>query len=898
MSEQTSKQQLSDRYNPNEVEGRVYAWWETNGYFKADSRSTKPPFSIILPPPNVTGFLHMGHALDHTIQDLLIRWKRMNGFNAMWLPGTDHAGIATQSVVEREVKKAEHLTRHQLGREKFVEKIWEWKEQYGHRIYQQMRRLGDSCDWERATFTLDEGVSKSVRKVFVSLYKKGWIYKGQRLINWSGPLETAISDLEVEYKQVKGSLWHINYPLEDGSGFLTVATTRPETLLGDSAVCVNPEDERYKHLIGKNVFIPLIKRKVKIIADNYVDKSFGSGVVKITPAHDFNDYKIGKTHGLEFINILTKKTTLNENAGPYQGLTVVEARKRILEDLKTNGLLIKEDPHVNNVGHCSRSGAVVEPFLSEQWFVKTENLSIPARRVVESGTIRFEPESWTKVYLHWMNIIEDWCISRQLWWGHRIPAWSCASCEHVTVSEVDPTACEKCGSSQLSQEEDVLDTWFSSALWPFSTMGWPEDTETLKTFYPTSYLVTGHDIIFFWVARMIMMGLEFKRDVPFRTVYIHGLVRDSQGKKMSKSAGNSVDPVEMIEKHGADALRFSFLAHLYSGKDFKFTEQRLEGYRNFMNKIWNAARFALSHLQDFKSPAAGIKALPNKIQVSVFDQWIIEKLGEVEGVVEKALEQERFSDAATALYQFTWNQFCDWYIEFTKPILSGSNKEEREATQLVMAQTLNRMMRLLHPFVPFISEEIYQKLPIRGEACIVDQYPNPRNDKEFLALGSPQAAYEIDIVKEVITAIRNIRGENRISPAEKLNVRIGVSQDDMQKILGNNKSALLNMARLENLDIGAEGNMQKCAVTPITVKNGQIKVIIPLEGLVDFDEEIKRINKAVEKLERDISLLTNKLSNEKFIANADEDVVAADRVLLSQSKLQIESLKDALIRFK
>ena len=902
MSEQTSPQiptsTLSDRYNPGEVEARVYKWWEDGGFFKAENRSTKPPFSIILPPPNVTGFLHMGHALDHTIQDLLIRWKRMNGFNAMWLPGTDHAGIATQMVVEREIKKTDHMNRHQLGREKFVEKIWEWKNQYGNRIYQQMRRLGDSCDWDRATFTLDEGASKAVRKTFVSLYKKGWIYKGQRLVNWSGPLESAISDLEVEHRQIKGSLWHIKYALEDGSGFLTIATTRPETLLGDTAVCVNPDDDRYKHLIGKKVIVPLIQRKVKIIADNYVDKAFGSGVVKITPGHDFNDYKIGKIHHLDIINILTKKTLLNENAGPYEGLSVMDARKKVVEDLKAQGLLEKEEPHINNVGHCDRTGAVAEPFLSEQWFVKTEGLAVPARRVVESGTIRFEPESWTKVYLHWMNIIEDWCISRQIWWGHRVPAWNCAHCNHVTVSESDPTACEKCGKADLKQEDDVLDTWFSSALWPFSTMGWPEETETLKTFYPTSYLVTGHDIIFFWVARMIMMGLEFKRDVPFRTVYIHGLVRDSQGKKMSKSSGNSVDPVEMIEKHGADALRFSFLAHLHSGKDFKFAEQRLEGYRNFMNKIWNAARFALSHLADFQVPPEGVKALPNRSQISVFDQWIVTKLGEVEKTVEEALEKEKFSEAATALYQFTWNQFCDWYIEFTKPIMAGTNKEERVATQLVMAQTLNRMMRLLHPFAPFISEEIYQKIPIRSSACIVDQYPNIRNDKEFLSLGSAQAAYEIDIVKDVVTAIRNIRGENRISPAEKLKIRIGVTQDDMQKILGNNKNAIMNMARLEALDIGLDGNLLKCAVAPITVKDGQIKVIIPLEGLVDFDEEIKRINKAVEKLAKEIGILNGKLSNEKFIANADEDVVAADRVLLAQSKLQIESLKEALIRFQ
>ncbi|MNJ92801.1 Valine--tRNA ligase [compost metagenome] len=890
-------EQLSDRYNPAEVEGRTYQWWESSGFFKAQDQSTKPPFSIILPPPNVTGFLHMGHALDHTIQDMLIRWKRMNGFNAMWLPGTDHAGIATQSVVEREIKKTENKSRHDLGREQFVERIWDWKNQYGDRITNQMRRLGDSCDWDRLTFTLDDGVSKAVRKVFVSLYKKGWIYRGQRLVNWSGPLETAISDLEVEHKQVKGFLWHINYPLEDGSGFLTIATTRPETMLGDSAVCVHPDDERYKHLIGKNVVIPLINRKIKIIADTYVDKDFGSGVVKITPAHDFNDYKIGKAHNLQFINILNKKTEINENGGPYQGLKVAEARKKILEDLKEQNLLVKEEPHINSVGHCSRSGAVVEPFLSEQWFVKTDQLAVPAKRVVESGTIRFEPESWTKVYLHWMNNIEDWCISRQLWWGHRIPVWYCADCGHHTVAETDAVACEKCGSKNVSQDEDVLDTWFSSALWPFSTMGWPNDTETQKTFYPTNYLVTGHDIIFFWVARMIMMGLEFKRDVPFRTVYIHGLVRDSQGRKMSKSLGNSIDPVEMIEKHGADALRFTFAAHLFSGKDFKFSEQRLEGYRNFMNKIWNAARFALSNLSDFKAPAEGVKALPNKAHISVFDQWIITKLAEVTKEVEDALEGENFSGAANALYHFIWNQFCDWYIEFTKPVMNGTNADEKAATQMVIAQVLNRMMRLLHPFAPFISEEIYQKLPIKGQACIVDQYPNVRNDKDFLALGSAQSAFEIDVVKEVISAIRNIRGENRISPAIKINVRLGVSSDHVQKLLGNNRTALLTMGRIENLEIGEEGNLTKCAVATVVVKDATVKVIIPLEGLVDFDEEVKRINKAIEKLQKDIGLLSGKLSNEKFVANAEEEVVAADRVLLAQSKVQLESLRDALTRF-
>lgn len=894
MADNTS---LSDRYNPSDVETRIYKGWEDAGYFKAQDQSTKPPYSIILPPPNVTGFLHLGHALDHTIQDVLVRWKRMNGFNVLWLPGTDHAGIATQAVVEKELKK-EGITRHQLGREKFVAKIWEWKHQYGDRIYSQMRKLGDSCDWGRATFTLDDGVSKAVRKVFVTLHKKNAIYRGTRLVNWSGPLESAISDLEVEHKQVKGSIWHIRYKLEDGSGELIVATTRPETLLGDTAVCVHPEDERYRKLIGKNVILPILGRKIPIIADTYVDKEFGSGVVKITPAHDFNDYKIGKAHNLPMINILTKKAEMNEQAGPYAGLKVQEARKRILEDLKTQDLLEKEEPHVLNVGHCSRTGAVVEPFLSEQWFMKMEQLAVPATRVAESGTTRFEPDSWTKVYLHWMNIIEDWCISRQLWWGHQIPAWHCADCKHVTVAENTPAHCESCQSKNIKQDEDVLDTWFSSALWPFSTMGWPNETETLKTFYPTNVLVTGHDIIFFWVARMMMMGLEFMRDVPFRQVYVHGLVRDSQGRKMSKSLGNSVDPVEMIEKHGADALRFSFMAHVHSGKDFKFSEQRLEGYRNFMNKIWNATRFSLMNLQDFKTPAAGVKAMPNKAHLSVFDQWLIYKLAQVEKTVEEALEQDRFSDASNALYQFVWYEFCDWYIEFVKPITGGPASPEREATQLVIAQTLNRIMRLLHPFIPFITEELYQKLPIKGTACIIDQYPNPRNDKEFLSFGSESAALEIDLVKEVLSAVRNIRGENRISPATKINVRLVPSDSAVKTHLDRNRSAILTMGRIENLDIGAEGNLSKCAVTPVAIKDSTVKVIIPLEGLVDIAEEVKRIQKAVEKLTKDVGTLSGRLSNENFVKNASEDVVEADKLLLEQSKKQLQSMQEALARLQ
>jgi valyl-tRNA synthetase len=896
MPETTTTQTLSDRYSASEVEQRIYKWWEERGYFKAHDQSTKPPFSIILPPPNVTGSLHMGHALDHTIQDVLIRWKRMSGFNALWLPGTDHAGIATQSVVERELKK-ENLTRHGLGREKFIERVWSWKNQYGNRIYEQMRRLGDSCDWERATFTLDPGVSKSVRKVFVELYKKNLIYKGTRLVNWSGPLETAISDLEVEHRETKGSLYYIDYRVDgQPDRILTVATTRPETLLGDTAICVHPEDARYRDLVGKSVILPLTGRKIPVIADDYVDQTFGSGVVKITPAHDFNDYQMGVRHKLPMINILNKNGTLNENAAKYQGLKVQEARKRILEDLKTEGSLNREEAYKHSIGYCSRSGAVAEPFLSEQWFARMKQMSVPARRVVESGTIRFEPEQWTKTYLHWMDIIEDWCISRQLWWGHRIPAWYCKACDHITVSETDASVCEKCQSTDIHQDEDVLDTWFSSALWPFSTMGWPEDSEALKTFYPTNMLVTGFDIIFFWVARMIILGLEFQKDVPFRKVFIHGLIRDSEGKKMSKSTGNALDPVELIEQHGADALRFTLMSQMSGGRDLKFSESRLEGYRNFMNKIWNATRFSLAALHDFEVPTDGLRATPRKADLSVADMWIVHATSQVEKQVEEFLEEDRFSDAAGALYHFVWNEFCDWYLEIVKPVIYGEPSAERTATQLVLAQTLNRAMRLLHPFIPFITEEIFQKLPIRGEALIVESYPTIRNDKEWLAIGSPEAAFEMQIVKEVITAIRNIRGENLIKPGQLIKARLAPSDDRVQKILGENKAAIMRLARLEECVISSDGSALKCALAPVRLQDASVDVIIPLEGLVDIEEEIKRIHKGIEKLQKEIAVLNGKLTNANFVKNAPEELVVADRALLEQLRARDERLRDSLTR--
>lgn len=887
--------QLSDRYNPKEVEEKTYLWWEMNGYFNAEDVSTKPPYSIILPPPNVTGSLHLGHALDHTIQDVLIRWKRMSGFNTLWLPGTDHAGIATQSVVERELKK-QGLNRKDLGREAFVNKVWEWKHQYGDRIVSQMKRLGDSCDWRRQVFTLDEGVSKSVRKVFVDLYKKKLIYRGSKLINWSPALESAISDLEVEYKEIKGSLYHIRYDLEDGSGHLVIATTRPETLLADTAVAVHPEDERYKNFIGKNLVLPISGRKIPVIADAHVEKEFGTGALKVTPAHDFNDYEMGLRHNLKLVNMLNKDGTLNEVGGVYKGLKVQEARKQLVAAIEASGQLIKTETHVHQVGHCSRTNCVVEPMLSDQWFVKTAPLSEAAKRVVESGTIQFEPESWTKTYLHWMSIIQDWCISRQLWWGHRIPAWYCKSCQHTTVSEADPTKCEKCGSTQITQDEDVLDTWFSSALWPFSTMGWPEETETLKTFYPTNVLVTGHDIIFFWVARMIMQGLEFNKDVPFRTVYIHGLIRDAQGKKMSKSVGNAEDPIELIEEMGADALRFTLMAQIASGRDLKFSRQRLEGYRNFMNKVWNAARFSLAALENFQPPSDAEMALPNKSDLSDADQWIIHKLGVCEKATDEALHQYRFSDAANAVYTFIWHEFCDWYLEFIKPVIYGEDGAEKAATQLVLAQVLNRAMRLLHPFAPFISEEIYQKLPIKKEACVIDRFPTIKIDKDWLALGSATVAEELDVVREVIMAIRNIRGENRIKPGVAIHVRLAPMDDKIQKILGNNKNFIKTLAKVEDLAIEATGELNRCAVTPVRVAEMGVDVVVPLSGLVDFDEELKRVTKAIEKIEKDMAGLSQRLNNENFVKNAPEDVVEQGRAQLKEMTEQLEALQKSKLR--
>ncbi|MCB0348565.1 MAG: valine--tRNA ligase, partial [Bdellovibrionales bacterium] len=878
---------------------KTYKWWQDNHFFSALDQSTKPPFSATLPPPNVTGMLHMGHALDYTLQDVVIRYKRMMGFNAMWMPGQDHAGIATQAVVEKELMKKDKTRRQDLGREKFLEKVWEWKETYGNRILEQCKRLGLSLDWDRARFTLDEKSSRSVEKAFVDLFKKGLIYRGTRLVNWSPKLESAISDLEVDNQQQKGLIYHIKYPIEGTSDFIQIATTRPETLLGDTAVAVHPEDTRYKHLIGKHVILPVVNRKIMIIADTYVDQDFGSGAVKITPAHDFNDYQLGKRHDLEMINILNRNGTLNENTPKeYQGLSVKEAREKILTELKTLQVFVKEEPHTLNTPLCSRTGCVVEPMLSQQWFVKINDLAIPAKRVVESGTISFEPEMWTKTYLHWMNNIDDWCISRQLWWGHRIPVWYCKDCNHNTCAAGKVSTCEKCNSKNIEQDEDVLDTWFSSALWPFSTLGWPEDTEALKTFYPNDLLITGHDIIFFWVARMIMMGLYFQEDVPFRKVYMHGIVRDSQGRKMSKSLGNGIDPLEIIEKEGADALRFCLLSQVQSGKDLKFSEQRLETSRNFMNKIWNASRFSLTVLEGFEPPKDGTDASVSPVDLSLPDIWITQKLADTIEVVNKSLLNYKFSEAANALYHFTWNDLCDWYIEFIKPIVYGTNEAEKKATQMVLAQTFNRTLRLLSPFIPFITEELFTKMPIKSGSCMGDKYPTLDSEKNWLKIASKEKAKELDIVKDVIVAIRNIRGENRIKHSEKLEVSLVIAGPELQKVLGENKSFILQMAGLKTCAITDAAQMQKCAVNVVTTDWGKIEVVVPLEGLVDFDEEVKRVEKSIEKLQSSISVLERKFNNESFIKNAPPEIVEADKLQMENTKQEIRVLSEHLQRLK
>ncbi len=871
--------QLDKQYQPHDVEKRWLEYWDKHRLAHADETRDGETFSMAIPPPNITGSLHMGHAFNNTLQDIMARWQRMRGVNTLWQPGTDHAGIATQNVVERQLQ-AEGTNRQEVGREKFVERVWQWKKESGGNINHQLVQLGCSLDWERDRFTMDEGLSRAVREVFVSLYDEGLIYKGDYIINWCPRCHTALSDLEVEHQEKPGHLYHIKYPLKDGSGTLIVATTRPETMLGDTAVAINPEDPRHKGQGGKTVILPLLKREIPIIEDNYVDIEFGTGALKVTPAHDPNDFEIGQRHQLESINVMDPDARMNDNAGPYKGQDRFDARKAIVEDLKAQDLLVKIEDHTHKVGHCYRCKTVVEPYLSKQWFVKTQPLAKPAMEVVRDGTIQIVPKFWENTYFEWMENIRDWCISRQIWWGHQIPAWTCGTCNEFTVARETPSACRHCGGTDLTQETDVLDTWFSSALWPFSTLGWPDQTESLKKFYPTSVLCTGFDILFFWVARMIMMGLKFMDDIPFHHVYIHALIRDAEGQKMSKTKGNVIDPLVMMDQYGTDALRFTLAAFAAQGRDIKLDEERIDGYRNFCNKLWNASRFAFMNLEDYK----GTCALKTSKHRSLADRWILSRLNRTAQDVQVALEAFRFNDAATTLYKFIWNEFCDWYIELSKSRLNSDNANEKQATQNVLVHVLEAALKLLHPFMPFITEEIWQKLPKDGDSIMVASFPefDPKSE-------DAEAETHLQWIMEIINAARNIRGEMNLKPSLKIPLRIKTNDTEKELIANTSAYYVIELARLEDLEVGP--SVVKPKVSASSILSGA-EVIVPLEGLMDFGEEKKRVEKELKKVEKEIIFLSKKLSNPNFVDRAPPDVIEKDRqkhedLSEKQTKLQV-----------
>ncbi len=859
--------ELSPSYEPKEAEEKWYEYWEKKGYFHADVNDGKEPYSIVIPPPNVTGNLHMGHALNNTLQDILARWQRMKGKSVLWMPGTDHAGIATQNVVER-LLASEGKTKHDLGREEFEKRVWLWKEHSGNQIQGQLRRLGSSLDWERERFTLDAGLSKAVRKVFVTLYDEGLIYQGYRIINWCSRCETALSDIETEFQELEGNLWHIKYPIKGSDEFLVVATTRPETMLGDSGVAINPEDERHNHLIGKSVILPLMNRDIPIFGDSYVDREFGTGFVKVTPAHDPNDFEMGKRHNLEEIIIMDEHAVINDNGGIYKGLERYEARKKIVADLDAAGLLDKVEKHVHKVGHCYRCSTVVEPYLSKQWFVKIKPLADDAIKVVEEGKIRFVPKNWEKTYFEWMYNIRDWCISRQLWWGHRIPAFYCNDCEHITVTMEDPDKCGKCGSSNIRQDEDVLDTWFSSALWPFSTMGWPDETPELKKYYPTSVLVTGFDIIFFWVARMIMTGVKFMKDMPFLDVYIHALVRDEHGQKMSKSKGNVIDPLVMMDQYGTDAFRFTLAAFAAQGRDIILSEKRIEGYSSFCNKIWNATRFILMNLgDDFK---------PQKIdfdKLEVFDKWILHSLNDTVRNVSEALEQYRFNEAANQIYEFWWGEFCDWYLELVKQriyakvnISVESSNTAKQVLYFVLAKTLH----LMHPFMPFITEEIWSRIKIEGDTdIIVSQWPD-FNEKLVFTEDSDYTS----IFKEIIYKIRNIRGEMNIAPDKKASVVFKTSDKLITRIIETESVHIQALAKVESITVDSGYNPDK---TDASAVMQHLEIFMPLSGLIDIEKETARLEKEISKIKADLEKVVAKLSSESFTGKAPLEIIEKEK---------------------
>ncbi len=872
---------MKKTYDPKEVEQKWYTYWEENGFFHAEVDESKEPFCVVIPPPNITGQLHMGHALDNTYQDILVRWKRMQGCNTVWIPGTDHAGIATQARVEDHIRETEGKTRHDLGREEFLRRTWAWKEEYGRTILNQLKRLGASLDWDRERFTMDEGCSRAVREVFVRLFEKGWIYQGHYSVNWCPVCSTTLSDIEVEHEETAGKLWHIRYPIADGSGYVEIATTRPETMLGDTAVAVNPGDERYQHLIGRTVIVPLVDREVPVIADEYVDMEFGTGVVKITPAHDPNDFEIGQRHNLPQVQVIGRDAAMTAEAGKYAGLDRYEARRRIVEDLQQLGLLVKVEDHQHAVGQCYRCSTVVEPLVSKQWFVKMDELVKPAIAAMENGEIRFIPERFSKHYLHWMRNIRDWCISRQLWWGHRIPVWYCDECGEVFASVDEPAGCVKCGSEAIKQDPDVLDTWFSSALWPFSTLGWPEKTKELQHFYPTSVLVTGFDIIFFWVARMIVMGYEFMHDRPFKDVFIHGLVRDAQGRKMSKSLGNGVDPLEAIEQYGADALRFNLVIGVAPGNDMRYIPEKVEAYRNFANKIWNASRFALMNLEDFDPYQENMGSLA----FTTADYWILSRYEFTAKEVTRFLERYDVGEAARVLYDFIWSELCDWYIELIKPRLYGKQGEEtRYVAQYVLWYVLKGTLELLHPFMPFITEEIWQNLPHEGQTIMLAPWPQPAG------LSSPKHERIMNTVMAVITEIRAMRSEKSVPPGRKIAAILQADPEDLE-LLSQAEGDIMNLAGLERLTLEEPGRTpEKCLSTVVE----GINIFLPLAEMVDVAEEIARIQKELEQARKELQRAEKNLRNEGFISKAPQDVVDREKEKAELYQAQVARLEALL----
>ena len=867
--------ELPKVYDPSTVEKRIYEMWQSHGCFKGVIDPDKKPFSIVMPPPNVTGQLHMGHALDSTLQDILTRYKRMQGYAALWLPGTDHAGIATQIKVEEELRVKEGLTRYDLGREKFLDRVWEWKNKYGDRIVEQQKVLGASCDWDRSAFTMDETRAKSVRETFCELYEKGLIYKGSRIINWCPKCRTALSDAEVEYKDMPGSFWHIRYPIEDSDEEFIIATTRPETMLGDSGVAVHPDDERYKHLVGKNAILPLVGRKLPIVADEYVELGFGTGAVKMTPCHDPNDYEVGLRHNLEQILCIDEDAKII-NGGKYNGMDRYEARKAIVADLEEQGYLVKVEPYNHNVGCCYRCGTVVEPLTSPQWFVKMKPLAEAAIEVVKDGRIKFVPERFTKTYMNWMENVHDWCISRQLWWGHRRPAWYCDDCGKITVSRTDPCECEHCHSKNIHQEEDVLDTWFSSALWPFSTMGWPDKTPELDYWYPTSVMVTGYDIIFFWVARMIFSGMEQMKKEPFHTVFIHGLVRDSQGRKMSKSLGNGIDPLEMAEKYGADALRFNLITGNSPGNDMRFYVEKCEAMRNFCNKIWNASRFVMMNL------TVEDNHLPETLETE--DKWILSKLNRVVKEVCDNMDSFELGVAAGKIYDFIWDDYCDWYIELTKPRLNGDDEAAKESAQRVLLYVLVEILKLLHPFMPFITEEIWQALPHEGDALMMQSYPEYSEKLNF-----PEDEANFGMVMDAIKAVRARRSEMNVPPSRKSHLIIVTEK---AKAFTDGEKFICKLAYASGVEVRAE--LPESTDGMVSVITDNARMFMPMAELVDLEKERARMEKELANAKKQLDGQNAKLANENFVSRAPEKVVNAEREKKAKLEALIENLEESL----